>query len=342
MNNKILKIISVGIFCIGSVFAKLNAEELLINGAGATFPYPIYTKWFQEFNNKYPDYKINYQSIGSGGGIRQITSKTVDFGATDGPMTDAQLETAPGFLYHVPTVLGGVVVTYNLQGINQPLKFSQKVLAKIFLGEITKWNHPDIQKDNPNVKLPNASIVVAHRSDGSGTTYIFVDFLSKVSSAWATKVGRGTSVAWPTGLGGKGNEGVSGLVKQTPNSIGYVELIYAKQNNLAYGLVENRAGKFVEANLESVSSAAKTKIPSDFRVSITNSPEPDSYPISGFTWLLIYEKQNDPQKGKAIDTFIDWMLEEGQKFAPELGYAPLPKEVKEMVRERVDLKYEGK
>jgi phosphate transport system substrate-binding protein len=311
------------------------ADGLLINGAGATFPYPIYSKWFDEYHKLNPEYKFNYQSIGSGGGIRQITAGTVDFGATDGPMTDAQLESAPGFLYHVPTVLGGVVVTYNVPGVGEKLKFTQKAVAGIFLGKITKWNDPEIQSANPGVSLPSDLIVVVHRSDGSGTTFIFVDFLSKVSSEWATKVGKGTSVAWPVGLGGKGNEGVAGLVKQTPNSIGYVELIYAKHNSLSYGLVQNKVGNFINADLETVSAAARAKMPSDFRVSITNSPVPDSYPISGFTWLLVYQKQKDPAKGKAMVEFLQWMLKEGQKYAPELGYAPLPAEVNQMVEKTI-------
>ncbi len=315
--------------------SSVQAEGTLINGAGATFPYPIYSKWFDEYHKLFPEYKFNYQSIGSGGGIRQITAGTVDFGASDGPMTDAQLESAPGFLFHIPTVLGAVVVVYNLEGVSEKLKIPQKVLADIFLGKITTWNHPEIQKANPGVELPSSNIVVVHRSDGSGTTYIFVDFLSKVSSAWATKVGKGTSVAWPVGLGGKGNEGVAGLVKQTPNSIGYVELIYAKQNNISYGLVENKTGNYVDATLEGVSAAAKTKMPSDFRVSITNSPNPESYPISGFTWLLVYQKQKDSVKGKALIEFLYWMLKDGQRYAPDLGYAPLPQEVNQMVEKTV-------
>jgi phosphate transport system substrate-binding protein len=309
-----------------------GAEGLLINGAGATFPYPIYSKWFDEYHKLKPEFKFNYQSIGSGGGIRQISAKTVDFGATDGPMTDAQLESAPGFLMHVPTVLGAVVVSYNLEGVNQPLNFSPESLAGIFLGDIKTWNDPKLQKDNPGVQLPAQPITVVRRSDGSGTTYIFVDYLSKVSNAWATKVGKGTSVAWPIGIGGKGNEGVAGLIKQTPNSIGYIEMIYAKQNKLSVGLVKNKAGKFIEPSVASVSAAAKAKIPSDFRASITNSPDAAAYPISGFTWLLVYQKQSDAQKGKALVDFLNWMLTDGQKFASDLGYAPLPDEVNALVK----------
>ncbi len=309
--------------------------DTLINGAGATFPYPIYSKWFDEYHKMKPEYKFNYQSIGSGGGIRQISAGTVDFGASDGPMTDDQLASAPGYLFHIPTVMGAVVVTYNVEGISTKLKLTPKTIAGIFLGSIKNWNDPAIAETNPGVSLLGNPIVVVHRSDGSGTTFIFVDYLCKVSPMWNTNVGRGTSVAWPVGLGGKGNEGVAGLVKQTPNSIGYVELIYAKQNNIDYAQVQNKAGNFIEASIASVSAAAKTKMPSDFRVSITNSPAPDAYPISGFTWLLVYEKQKDSVKGKAIVEFLNWMLLEGQSFASDLGYAPLPTEVNQMVRKTV-------
>lgn len=309
--------------------------DTLINGAGATFPYPIYSKWFDEYHKMKPEYKFNYQSIGSGGGIRQISAGTVDFGASDGPMTDDQLASAPGYLFHIPTVLGAVAVTYNVEGVSTPLKLTPKAIAGIFLGTIKKWDDPAIAESNPGVALPSQAIVVVHRSDGSGTTFIFVDYLCKVSPAWNTKVGRGTSVAWPVGLGGKGNEGVSGLVKSTPNSIGYVELIYAKQNNLSFASVQNKAGKFVEPSIAAVSAAAKTKIPADYRVSITNSPASDAYPISGFTWLLVYEKQKDAVKGKALVEFLNWMLQDGQKFASDLGYAPLPAEVNQMVQKTV-------
>jgi len=309
--------------------------DMLINGAGATFPYPIYSKWFDEYHKMKPEFKFNYQSIGSGGGIRQISAGTVDFGASDGPMTDSQMESAPGYLYHIPTVLGAVVPTYNLEGASETLNFTPKALAGIFLGKIKTWDDPEIKNANPNANLPPQPIVVVHRSDGSGTTYIWVDYLSKISSEWATKVGKGTSVAWPVGLGGKGNEGVAGFVKQTPNSIGYVELIYAKQNKLSYGKVQNKAGKFILADLDSVSAAARTKMPSDFRVSITNSPDPEAYPASGFTWLLVYKKQKDAVKGRALVDFLNWMLADGQGFASDLGYAPLPKEVNAMVKTAV-------
>ncbi len=301
---------------------------LLINGAGATFPYPIYSKWFDEYAKIHPDVRINYQSIGSGGGIRQASELMVDFGATDGPMNDDQLSKAKVKLLHFPTVLGAVVPTYNIPGVKGSLDFTPQALAGIYLGTITQWNDPEIAKANPKTKLPDKLIIVVHRSDGSGTTYTFVDYLSKVSSDWEQKVGRGTSVNWPVGLGGKGNEGVAGLVKQTPYSIGYVELIFAAQNNLPFGAVQNSAGRFVKADLQAVSAAAAAKnMPADFRVSITHSPGSDAYPISTFTWLLIPEKISDPKKGKAIVGFLQWMLKDGQNYAPKLLYAPLPKEV---------------
>jgi phosphate transport system substrate-binding protein len=310
-----------------------QADTMLINGAGATFPYPVYSKWFDEYAKIHPDIHINYQSIGSGGGIRQASEMTVDFGATDGPMNDEQLGKAKVKLLHFPTVMGGDVPTYNIPGVTASLQFTPKALAGIFLGSITKWNDPEIAKANPGVKLPNKSIVVVHRSDGSGTTYIWVDYLSKVSPEWKEKIGVGTSVNWPVGLGGKGNEGVAGLVKQTPYSIGYVELIYAAQNKIPYGSVQNSAGKFVLASLESVTAAAAgaaAAMPPDFRVSITNAPGDRSYPIASFTWLLIPEKIDDPKKGKAIVGFLQWMLKDGQGMASPLLYAPLPKEVVSM------------
>ena len=299
---------------------------ILINGAGATFPYPIYSKWFDEFHKRNSDAQINYQSIGSGGGIRQVLEGTVDFGASDGPMTDEQLAQAKIPLLHLPTVLGAVVPTYNLTGVEK-LRFGPEALAGIYLGKITHWNDPAIAADNPGVKLPAAAIVPIHRSDGSGTTYIFTDYLSKVSPAWQQSVGKGTSVNWPAGLGGKGNEGVAGLVKQTPNAIGYVELIYALQNKLPYGDVRNKAGKFVEATLESVTaaaSAAAANMPDDFRVSITDPAGADAYPIASFTWLLIPTRIPDADKGAALRRFLDWMLVDGQRLAPPLNYAPLP------------------
>jgi phosphate transport system substrate-binding protein len=301
-----------------------------INGAGATFPNPLYSKWFSEYNKLHPDVKINYQPIGSGGGIRQLTNRTVFFGATDGPMTDEQLKSAPGPVLHLPTVLGGVVPVYNLSGLNAELKFSGPVLADIFLGKITKWNDPALAKENPGVKLPGDSITVAHRSDGSGTTYIWVDYLSKVSPAFKEKVGVATSVNWPTGVGGKGNEGVAGLVKQTPGTLGYVELIYALQNNITYGAVKNHAGKYVRASLPSVTAAAAASVdsmPADFRVSITDSPGPDAYPIASYTWILLYEDAPEKDKARKTVDFMKWALGEGQKYAGDLGYAPLPEKV---------------
>jgi phosphate transport system substrate-binding protein len=302
-----------------------------LNAAGATFPYPIYSKWFDVYHQQHPNIQINYQSIGSGGGIRQLQAGTVDFGASDGPMTDEQLSQSKFKILHFPTVLGAVVPTYNIAGVSGELNFTQKALAGIYLGSITKWNDPEIAKANAGMKLPGEDIVVVHRSDGSGTSYIWTDFLAKISSDWKTKVGNAaTSVNWPTGIGGKGNEGVSGLVKQTPNSIGYIELIYAVQNNIAYGKVQNASGKFVKADLAGVTAAAAVSaksIPDDFRVSITNAPGANVYPISSFTWLLIPAQIQDAAKRDAIKGFLTWMLSEGQKYNEGLTYAQLPKEV---------------
>jgi phosphate transport system substrate-binding protein len=306
------------------------AQTVQINGAGATFPYPIYSKWFSEYNKLHPDIEINYQSIGSGGGIRQVTNQTVFFGATDGPMTDEQQQAAPGRILHFPSVLGGDVPVYNIPGVTAELKFTGPVLADIFLGKITKWNDPAITKLNPGVNLPATEIAVAHRSDGSGTTYIWVDYLAKVSPEWKKKVGVATSVNWPVGVGGKGNEGVAGLVQQTPGSIGYVELIYAIQNKIAYGSVQNMAGEFVRSSLDSVTAAAAgaaKAMPKDFRVSITNAPGKGVYPISSFTWLLFYENPKDKKLAKIMVDFMHWALADGQKYCSDLGYAPLPKEV---------------
>ena len=298
-----------------------------INGAGATFPYPIYSKWFAEYNKQHPNVQINYQSIGSGGGIRQLTNQTVFFGATDGPMSDEQLKGAPGPILHFPTVLGAVVPVYNLAGVAD-LKFSGPVLADIYLGKIKKWNDGAIAQLNPGVNLPATDIAVAHRSDGSGTTYIFVDYLSKVSPEFKSKVGVNTSVNWPIGIGGKGNEGVAGLVSQTPGAIGYVELIYALQTKISYGAVQNAAGEFVRASTDSVTkAAASAQIPEDFRVSITNAGGPGAYPISSFTWLLLYQNPSDTARAKIMVDFLRWAASDGQKFAAELGYAPLPENV---------------
>jgi len=305
----------------------VRADAVQIDGAGATFPYPIYSKWFSEYNKIHPDVKINYQSIGSGGGIRQLTAQTVFFGASDGPMTIEQLQAAPGKVLHFPTVLGGVVPIYNIPGVDAELKFSGSVLADIFLGKIAKWNDPAIAKDNPDVTLPGSDITVVHRADGSGTSYIFCDYLSKVSPEYKTKVGVATSVNWPTGICGKGNEGVAGLVKQTPGSIGYVELIYAIQNKISYAAVKSFDGEFVSASIESVSAAAASaasQMPPDFRVSITNAPGKDVYPISSFTWILLYENPKDKHRSRQMVDFMKWALTDGQKFAGDLGYAPLP------------------
>jgi phosphate transport system substrate-binding protein len=306
----------------------LGAQQ--ITGAGATFPAPVYQKWFGEYHNLHSDVQVNYQSIGSGAGIQQLTSGTVDFGASDMPMTDEQISKLKVKAFHFPTVMGAVVPTYNVPGVGQDFKFSGESLAGIFLGTIKKWNDPLLAKDNPGVKLPNEDIVVVHRSDGSGTSFVWTDYLSKVSPEWKSKVGANTSVSWPVGLGGKGNEGVAGTVKQTPNSIGYVELIYAVQNKMAYGSVKNAAGAYVKADLESVSEAAAgaaKNMPDDFRVSITNAPGKKAYPISSFTWLLIPAQIPDAGKAKSIKAFLQWMLADGQKIAPTLDYAPLPKEV---------------
>jgi phosphate transport system substrate-binding protein len=317
------------------------AAQVSLTGAGATFPNPIYTKWFDAYNKK-TGVRINYQSIGSGGGIRQFTEGTVDFGASDGPMNDDQMQAVGGKVLHVPTVLGAVVLTYNLPGIgNTKLKFDGPTIAGIFQGKITKWNDQTLAALNPGVKLPDSDIIVVHRSDGSGTSYIFTDFLSKVSPDWKQKVGKATSVNWPTGLGGKGNEGVTQQVKQTEGSLGYVELIYALSNGLPYADVKNPAGRFVEPSLASVSAAAasaKFEKNTDFRVSITNAPGEAAYPISSFTWLLIQTNIKDPAKGKAIKDFLSWMLTpEAQKMAEELKYAPLPAPVVSLVQSRLEI-----
>ena len=314
--------------------------NVLVNAAGATFPYPIYSKWFDVYHNDHPNIHINYQSIGSGGGIRQLLAGTVDFGASDGPMSDEQLAQAKFKILHFPTVLGAVIPTYNIAGVTGELNFTQKALAGIYLGTITKWNDPEIAKVNPGVSLPADDIVVVHRSDGSGTSYIFTDFLSKASDGWKNKVGKGTSVNWPVGLGGKGNEGVAGLVKQQPNSIGYIELIYALQNNIPYGKVQNAAGKFVKADLAGVTAAANgaaKEMPEDFRVSITNAPGAAAYPVSSFTWLLIPAQIQDATKREAIKEFLKWMLKDGQGYNEGLSYAKLPKPVVEKELKAISL-----
>jgi phosphate transport system substrate-binding protein len=311
----------------------LGAMAVQINGAGATFPAPIYTKWFSEYNKLHPDVQINYQPLGSGAGIRQVTERTVFFGATDGPMTADQLLAAPGKLIHLPTVLGAVVPIYNVPGLSQELKFDGPVLANIFLGKVTKWNDPAITALNPGVNLPGSDIVVAHRSDGSGTTYIWVDYLSKVSPEFKKVVGVGTAVKWPVGVAAAKNDGVAAIVSQTPGALGYVELIYAIQTKAAYGQVKNMNGKFVKASIDSVTAAAAEaakQMPADYRVSITNAPGDAVYPISSFTWLLLYQDPKDKAQGKVMVEFMKWALTDGQKFAGEMGYAPIPKNVVDM------------
>src|SRR6266404_7563159 len=312
------------------------SAQMMINGAGATFPYPIYSKWFDEYAKVDPSVRFNYQSIGSGGGQKQIMAQTVDFGASDGPMSDENLSKAPGKILHIPTVAGAVVMTYNLEG-NPGLKLDGETIADIFLGKIKKWNDPKIAASNPGTKLPDKEIVVVHRSDGSGTTFIFTDYLSKVSAEWKQKVGNNTSVNWPTGIGGKGNEGVSGQVKQTPGALGYVELIYAVQNKMPYAEVKNAAGQFIKPTIESVTAALATaSIPDDFRFSMTNAPGKDAYPISGATWLLVYEQQKDATKGKKLVEFLKWAMKDGEKMAKDLDYAPLPDALRDRVLKRID------
>jgi phosphate transport system substrate-binding protein len=312
------------------------SAQMTINGAGATFPYPIYSKWFDEYAKVDPSVRFNYQSIGSGGGQKQILAQTVDFGASDGPMSDDNLARAPGKLLHIPTVAGADVVAYNLPG-NPLLKLDGDSIAGIFLGHIKKWNDPKLTALNPGIPLPDRQIVVVHRSDGSGTTYIWTDYLSKVSPEWKTKVGTNTSVNWPTGLGGKGNEGVAGQIKQTPGALGYVELIYAVQNKMAFADVKNAAGVVVKPSLESITAALATAtIPDDFRFSITNAPGKDAYPIAGATWLLVYQEQKDATKGRKLVEFLKWAVNSGEQMAKDLQYAPLPDSVQERVLKRID------
>ena len=312
------------------------SAQMTINGAGATFPYPLYSKWFDEYAKVDPSVRFNYQSIGSGGGQKQILAQTVDFGASDGPMSDDNLAKAPGKILHIPTVAGADVVAYNLPG-NPALKLDADTIAGIFLGTIKKWNDPKIAATNPGTKLPDQDIVVVHRSDGSGTTYIWTDYLSKISAEWKSKVGTNTSVSWPTGIGGKGNEGVAGQIKQTPGALGYVELIYAIQNKMAYAEVKNAAGKFIKPSLESITAAMATaQIPDDFRFSITNAPGENAYPICGATWLLVYQQQKDPTKGKKLVEFLKWAQKDGEKMAKDLDYAPLPEDLQQRALKRID------
>jgi phosphate transport system substrate-binding protein len=313
------------LMCATAVFGATS-----LTGAGATFPYPIYSKWFSEFKKLHPDVEINYQSIGSGGGIRQLQQGTVDFGASDMPLNDEKLKEMPMPIYQLPTVLGSVVPAYNLPGVNAELKFTPQILAGIYLGQITKWNDKAIAAANPGVSLPDKPVIVVHRSDGSGTTFVFTDYLSKVSPDWKTKVGSNTSVNWPVGLGGKGNEGVAGLVRQTDGAIGYVELIYAVQNKITYGSVRNSAGQFIKASLESTTAAAAALkgTSSDFRVSITDGAGKTAYPISSFTYLLVPQQWKDGAKAKVMVDFLNWMLAHGQEMVQQLNYAPLPKAIR--------------
>jgi phosphate transport system substrate-binding protein len=334
MLRKISALAAVAIFAMAGV----ASAESLINGAGATFPYPLYSKWFSEYAKIDTSVKFNYQSIGSGGGIKQITAQTVDFGASDKFLSDAELKAAPGKLLHIPTVMGAVVVTYNIPGVAKGLKLNSEDVANIYLGKITKWNDKRIADDNPGVNLPDKAIIVVHRSDGSGTTSIFTDYLSGVNADWGQKVGKGASVKWPVGLGGKGNEGVAGQIKTTQYTIGYVELAYAFENKLPYATLKNKAGSWVEPSIQTTSAAAAAAVknmPADYRISLVNQPAKDAYPIVGFTWLLVYQDQKDKVKGKKLVEFLGWSLHKGQKMAPPMLYAPLPESVVKMVEKTI-------
>ena len=333
--------LTASMFGCGSQAGGSNAGgPVRLQGAGATFPNPLYQKWLSEYTKLNANVRIDYQSIGSGGGIKQIKEQTVDFGASDAPMSDADLKSAPGELLHIPTVLGAVVLTYNLQGVSQPLRFSPDVIADIFLDKIKKWDDARLKADNPNVTLPSENITVVHRSDGSGTSAVFTDYLSKVSAEWKEKVGAGTSPKWPVGLGGKGNEGVTGQVKATPNTIGYVELAYAVQNKLPVALIKNRAGNFVEPSLDAVTAAAAESVattPEDLRVSITEASGANAYPIASYTYILAYKEQKDAAKGKTLVDFLWWGIHDGEKFAKELNYAPLPAEIVKRAEAKINI-----
>lgn len=324
----------IALLLAGLALALPAVGQTTLNGAGATFPYPMYSKWFSEYNKLHSDVQINYQSIGSGGGIRQVLNGTVDFGASDSPMSDEQLAQSKTKILHIPTVLGAVVPAYNVPGVSGEIKFTPEALAGIFLGKIQNWNDPAITKANPGVNFPNQQIIVVYRAEGSGTTFIFTDYLSKVSADWNSTVGKGASVKWPLGMAGKGNEGVAGQIRQLQGSIGYVELIYAAENKITYGSVKNTAGNFVKASLDGVTEAAASvkTMPADFRVSITNAPGKTAYPISSFTWLLIPVQAKDAKKGKIMADFLEWMLTDGQKMTTQLSYAPLPASVVEKVK----------
>ena len=340
MTNRIIGLLAVAAGTALAARGAVAQETVRLNGAGATFPQPIYQKWVLEYHTLHPNVEINYQGIGSGGGIRQYTDHTVDFGASDGPMTDAQIQAVNGNVYHLPTVLGSVVPTYNIPGVTAQLKFTGEVLAGIWLGQITKWNDSRLTALNPGVSLPDQDIIVAHRSDGSGTTYIWTDYLSKVSPDWMQRVGKGTSVNWPVGLGGQGNPGVANIVKQTPGAIGYVELIYAIQNSIGYGLVQNAAGNFIQASLATTTNAAAGAVAhldanTDFRISITNAEGAQVYPIASFTWLLVPKTMTDMTKARALLEFVWWALHDGEKYTTDLAYAPLPARVVQLEEERL-------
>jgi phosphate transport system substrate-binding protein len=339
LSKRSLQLVSVAFLVSSMIFSSCGGSSVSLRGAGASFPFPLYQKWLEEYGKVQPGIQIDYQSIGSGGGIKQIKEQTVDFGASDAPMKDEELKSAPGELLHIPTVLGAVVVTYNLTSVTQTLNFSPDVLANIFLGNIKKWNDPKIVADNPGVTLSAADITVVHRSDGSGTSAVFTDYLSKVSPEWKEKVGSGTSPAWPVGLGGKGNEGVTGQVKNTPNTIGYVELVYARQNKLPVAKIKNASGNFIEPSVDAVTAAAAetaAQTPDDLRVSITNSAGAQAYPISSYTYILVYKDQKDEKKGKALVDFLWWGLHDGEKFSKPLDYAPLPSEIVKRAEAKVN------
>jgi phosphate transport system substrate-binding protein len=332
--SKIVLWFSAVVLLLASIGCNNNSGSgsgsVTLQGAGASFPSPLYQKWLSEYGKLHANVKIDYQSIGSGGGIKQLKEQTVDFGASDAPMTDADLKSAPGEILHVPTVLGAVVITYNLEGMKQPLRFSPEALADIFLGKIKKWNDPKIAADNPGVTLPTGDITVIHRSDSSGTSAVFTDYLSKVSPEWKEKVGAGVSPSWPIGIGGKGNEGVTGQVKNTPNTIGYIELVYAVKNNLPVAHIKNASGNFIEPSIDAVTAAAAASaasMPDDLRVSITNAAGPQAYPISSYTYIIVYKNQKDAAKGKALVDFLWWGIHDGETFGKELQYAPLPADV---------------
>jgi phosphate transport system substrate-binding protein len=330
--SKIVVWFSAVVLLLASLACNNNrgSGSVTLQGAGASFPSPLYQKWLSEYGKIHANVKIDYQSIGSGGGIKQLKEQTVDFGASDAPMTDADLKSAPGEIVHVPTVLGAVVITYNLEGMKQPLRFSPEALSDIFLGKIKKWNDPKIAADNPGVTLPTSDITVIHRSDSSGTSAVFTDYLSRVSAEWKEKVGAGVSPSWPTGIGGKGNEGVTGQVKNTPNTIGYIELVYAVKNNLPVAHIKNASGNFIEPSIDAVTAAASASaasMPDDLRVSITNAAGAQAYPISSYTYILVYKNQKDAAKGKALVDFLWWGIHDGETFGKELQYAPLPPDI---------------